>query len=109
MTKLAEYGISGKLFSWIRHFLIGRKQRVCVAESLSAWAAVLSRVPQGSAPGPVLFICYINDMPETIIPLIFMYADDTKIFQRVDSNVDRAALQKDLDQLYTWTQLAVTL
>jgi len=46
--KLAGYGISGKLFDWITHFLIGRKQRVGVAGSYSTWAKVLSGIPHSS-------------------------------------------------------------
>ena len=59
---------------------------------------VLSGVPQGSVVGPVLFLCYINDMTEIITS---MYADDTQLFRRINNDSDRAALQKDLDQLST--------
>jgi len=45
----------------------------------SEWASVLSGVPQGSVIGPVLFICYINDMPYTVSSFVYMYADDTRI------------------------------
>jgi len=104
MTKLERYGVSGKLLEWIRQFLIGRKQRVGVAGSFSEWTMVLSGVPQGSVLGPVLFLCYINDMPEMITSMIYMYADDTKLFRRIDDDCDRAALQKDLDHLSTWSE-----
>jgi len=95
---LAGYGVSGKFLDWMRQFLTGRKQRVCVAGSLSEWTMVLSGVPQGSVVEPVLFLCYINDMTEIITS---MYADDTQLFRRINNDSDRAALQKDLDQLST--------
>ena len=52
ITKLAEYGVLGKRLDWIRQFLIGRKQRVGVAGSISEWTMVLSGVLQGSVLGP---------------------------------------------------------
>lgn len=64
---------------------------------------VLSGVPHGSVLEPVLFLCYINDMSEMITSMIYMYADDTKLFGRVD-DWDRAALQKELVHLSTWSE-----
>ena len=52
--------------------------------------------------GPVLCVCYINDMPEAIVSFIFMYADDTKISRNTDNEGDRQMLQRDLDQLVNW-------
>jgi len=104
MNKLERYGVSGKLLEWIRQFLIGRKQRFGVAGSFSDWITVLSGVPQGSVLGPILFLCYINDMPDLITSMMYLYADDTKLFRRVDNDLDRQKLQKDLDQLSVWSQ-----
>ena len=94
----------GRLLRWIEHFLIGRRQRVRVAESCSAWNPVISGIPQGSVLGPILFVCYINDMPETIVSIIQMYADDTKLFRKIDGEIDRRALQDDLDRLVLWAK-----
>jgi len=46
-------------------------------------APLLSRVPQGSVLGPLLFISYINGMPETVSSFIYMYTDDTKVVREV--------------------------
>ena len=64
LIKLESYDIQGNLLNWIEDFLIGRRQRVVVNGAPSSWAPVNSGIPQGSVLGPLLFICYVNDMPE---------------------------------------------
>src|SRR5664279_972649 len=102
LRKLNGYGISGELMIWIEQFLVNRKQRVGVAGCFSEWTLVDSGVPQGSVLGPILFVCFINDMPETMASFIYLYADDTKIFRQMNGEVDREALQRDLDTLWQW-------
>jgi ribonucleases P/MRP protein subunit RPP40 len=75
---------------------------VRVGEAESDWAEVLSRVPQGSVLGPLLFVCYINDLPDVVSSFIYMYADDTKLFRRVDCGEDRKRLQCDLNLVGEW-------
>jgi hypothetical protein len=99
LVKLEGYGVEGRTLKWIEQFLVGRRQRVGVAGSFSEWSEVVSGVPQGSVLGPVLFVCYINDLPEAISSIIHMYADDTKLFRQVDDEIDRKKLQEDLDRL----------
>jgi len=60
-------------------------------------------VPQGSVLGPVLFICYINDMPDTVSSFIHMYADDTKIGRQVVTAEDSEILQADLNCVQQWS------
>jgi len=101
LVKLEGYGITGELLQWTRQFLTGIKQRVRVAGQFSEWAPVASGIPQGSVLGPVLFVCYINDLPDTISSFIYMYAD-SKIFRQVNLDADRKALQDDLEKLCAW-------
>ena len=67
----------------------------------SSWAPVLSGVPQGSVLGQILFLNYVNDMPDVVRSLIYMYANDTKIVQEMSSPLDSDSLQHDLDCLQT--------
>ena len=60
---------------------------------------VISGVPQGSVFGPALFVCYINDMPESVSPFLFMYADDSKVGRQILCKADCLALQSDLDNI----------
>ena len=106
LLKLESYGVKGTLLDWMKNFLIGRRQLVMVAGtgSHSQWAPVLSGVPQGSVLGPLLFICYINDMPETVSSFIYMYADDTKVVREVTTTRDCEELQADLDSIQHWSE-----
>jgi len=104
LLKLESYGVQGTLLHWMKNFLTGRRQKVMVAGTGSQWAPVLSGVPQGSVLGPLLFICYINDMPDTISSFIYMYADDTKIVREVTNDRDCEELQLDLDSIQHWSE-----
>ena len=85
---MKSYGIDGKLLTWIQEFLIGRSQVVRVNGECSTSANVLSGIPQGSVLGPILFILYINDLPDIVKFNIFLFADDTKLFHQIESKED---------------------
>jgi len=71
---------------------------------MSAWLAVLSGVSQGSVLEPVLFLIYINDLDHGITNWILKFADDTKLFSRINDSVDVAKLQDDLHKLLIWAE-----
>ena len=98
--KLKSNGIDDCLLNWLRHFLVGRKQRVVVRGSCSDWWCVTSGTPQGTILGPLLFLLYINDISEIISSTVKLYADDTKIYREiVDPIKDCQLLQDDLNKL----------
>ena len=104
LGKLSCYGISGNIHDWIKAFLLGRSQVVRVNGEESEETAVLSGIPQGSVLGPLLFVIYINDLPESVKSDIFLFADDTKILKHITSEKDALDLQSDIDSLEQWSQ-----
>ena len=103
ISKLRSYQIEGKILTWIENFLTERRQRVVVGGKKSSWSSVSSGIPQGSVLGPILFVCFINDLPAEIQSQCAIFADDTKIFQRISTNEDNTVLQRDLDTLTAWS------
>ena len=94
MSKLESYGISGNVQNWILSFLSGRTQTVVVNHNDSTPAHVISGIPQGSVLGPLLFVIYINDLPDEITSHIYLFADDTKLSRRVQSKNDAKDFRK---------------
>ena len=77
--------------------------RIMVRGEYSEWVDVISGVPQGSVLGPILFLIYVNDIPETVNCSIKTFADDTKLFRTVKTIDDCNILQNDLNTLSQWT------
>ena len=71
----------------------------------SEWTDVTSEIPQGSVLGPILFVIYINDMPDDLSSEIFLFADDTKIFKEIKQKRDCDFLQNDLNFMQLWTDI----
>ena len=102
LFELSQHGVKGNTLNWIRAFLLGRTQAVVLEGERSAEVPVTSGVPQGSVLGPLLFLLYINDLPQNIQSQVRLFADDTAVYLTVTSLEDANILQSDLDTLEEW-------
>ena len=105
LLKLKAHGIGDSITDWIEQWLTDRRQRVVVDGEVSNWKSVLSGVPQGSVLGPILFLIYINDLDDSITSNVLKFADDTKLFRKVNTDGDKQHLQNDLDRLVKWYEI----
>ena len=81
---------------------MGDVKELSLMEKKSEWKEVTSGVPQGSVLGLVLFIIYINDLPDQMQKFCKMFADDTKLFSAIENPVDQVELQQDLFKACEW-------
>jgi len=104
ISKLYSYNINEDIIKWIKAYLNNRMQRVKINNSYSNWAQVISGIPQGSILGPLLFIIYINELPNICDSgsKLFLYADDAKIYNHILNEQDKDILQNDLNKLKLW-------
>ena len=83
ILKLQQNGISDDLLNILSDFLRNRKQRVTLNGQSSSWTNVHAGVPQGSILGRLLFLIYINDLPEGSSSNAKLFAEDTSVFSVV--------------------------
>ena len=100
IQKLKHYKITDEYINWISSFLKGRSQTVGINNAFSYETPVDSGVPQGSVLGPLLFILFINDLPDEVHDsTILTFADDTKIVSEIGNVTDAANLQQNLNNV----------
>ena len=104
LAKLCQAGITGTTLYWIKDFLHNRTQRVVVNGQISSACSVTSGVPQGSVLGPLLFLIYINDLPNSINQgtSVRLFADDCALYRQIQTCQDSKILQEDLNRLQLW-------
>ena len=104
LHKIKHYGINEQITNWIRSFLSNIQQCVQVNGSRSSWRNVTSGIPQGSVLGPILFVLFVNDLPNNVISDVFMSADNTKLFREIVDQNDQNFIEEDLDILFDWSK-----
>ena len=95
--------ISGELYNLLENFLSGRFQRVVLNGQTSSRRPVLADVPQGSILSPLLFLIFINDLPNELKSNVKRFADDTSLFTTVKCKNESAnVINNDLLQISKW-------
>ena len=101
--KLKQNGISDDLLNILSDFIRNRKQRVTFNGQSSSWTNTNAGVPQGSILGLLLFLIYINDLPDGLSSNTKLFAGDTSLFSVVrDINTTAIELNKDLNWAFQW-------
>ena len=101
--KLKKYGLDTDLLELLINYLEDRKQRVALNGQISSWKNILAGVPQDSVSGPILFLIYINNLPDGIKSICKIFADETSLFSEVkDKNCSTVELNNDLKIISNW-------
>ena len=103
LKKMNALNIPEYLQCWFRSYLMNRRFRVSLRGSYSNWSTAPSGVPQRSVLGPILFNIFINDLPPCLqYSFCVLFADDLKLYLKIQSDVDRIHLQSDLNNISLW-------
>ena len=100
--KLSLYGTTGPLHVWLSKFLTQRSMRVVIERACSESTTMDSGVPQGTVPGPILFLCHINDLPSSVSSQVRLFADDCLLYREINTFKDHPTLHQDFKQLEVW-------
>ena len=73
-------GISDEIYNLLGNYLSRRFQGVILNGQTSSWRTVIARVPKGSILGPLLFLVYINDLPNELKSSVKLFADEPSLF-----------------------------
>ena len=104
LSKLEHYGIRNNILAWFKSYLTDRKQYVYFNGKSSDILSITCGVPQGSVLGPLLFLLYINDLPNISKKLsFFLFADDTNLYYESDDLLElEKTMNNELKQLSLW-------
>ena len=98
--KLEYYGIRNDTLKWITTWLPWRTQKV-VIDGVSSDSVP---VPLGSVLGPILFLIFINDLPDNKNCIVRLFVYDCVLYRNIRMSVDQHILQDDLNKLAQWEE-----
>ena len=103
LEKMSFMGFSEQAIMWFKSYLTNRTFKVIIDKTLSSDGTLACGVPQGSILGPLLFLLYVNDMPQAVSCDLYLYADDScLVYQHKDVKVIEQQLNKDFSNLCDW-------
>ena len=103
LEKMSCLGFAGKTIAWFTSYLTNRSFIVNVGKESSSPGKLSCGVPQGSILGPLLFLLYVNDMPQAVNSELLLYADDTCLIY-MGKNIQKIEeqLNSDFTSLCEW-------
>ena len=103
LKKLSAIGFSNHTIGWFKSYLSNRLFRVNLENCYSDPSNITCGVPQGSILGPLLFLIYVNDMPQAVKSNLFLCADDScLVFQEKDAIEIEKQLNEDFTNICEW-------
>ena len=101
--KLKAMGFSEGCITWLQSYLSERISFISIENQFSNYGSILCGVPQGSILGPLLFLIYVNDMPEAVNSDLFLYADNSCLmFQHKDVEEIEKVVNNDFENICNW-------
>ena len=101
LSKMPLLGFSNNTIEWFCSYLSNRTFHVSLNSYMSSAGKIICGVHQGSILGPLLFLLYINDMPQAVETDLFLYATGL-VFQHKDINKMNEQLNKDFHNICLW-------
>lgn len=105
LKKLSRFPLDPCIINLLSSYLSDRTQIVCIGGEKSSPINPQSSVPQGSILSPLLFALFINDLPPLIKSNILLFADDVKIFLKINDLRDARQLQMDIETIINWCRI----
>ena len=103
LEKKFSLGFSDEVINWFKYYLSNRTFIVDINDKSSTPVKVKCGVSQGSILGPLLFLLYVNSVPQAVDSILLLYADDScLLYQHKDIKTIESQLNKDFANLIDW-------